>query len=53
VRAYETAGRGTSATLNLKFAGTQWSGSFHPYEIKTLRINHNTHAIKEVNALEE
>jgi len=53
VRMYETAGRETTAHVNLKFAGAQWTGQFHPFEIKTLRINAKTRAIAEVNILEQ
>jgi alpha-mannosidase len=53
VRSYETAGRSSKATLKLTFAGTQWTGTFHPFEIKTLRIEQRTHAVREVNALEQ
>ncbi|HKR26774.1 MAG TPA: glycosyl hydrolase-related protein, partial [Acidobacteriaceae bacterium] len=53
VRSYETDGRETRATLDLKFAGTRWTGSYHPYEIKTLRIDRRTRSVREVNALEQ
>jgi alpha-mannosidase len=53
VRSYETAGHETTATLKLDFAGTKWSGKYHPFEIKTLRVNKDTHQVREVNALEE
>ncbi len=53
VRSYETAGRQTSATLTLSFAHTQWTGAFHPFEIKTLRVDRRTGLVKEVDALEE
>ncbi|MBS1815235.1 MAG: alpha-mannosidase [Acidobacteria bacterium] len=53
IRSYETAGRATNATLDLKFAGKQWHGNFHPFEIKTLRVAKGSGAITEVNALEE
>ena len=52
VRSYETAGRNATATLRLDFAGVQWTGRYHPFEIKTLRINRHTHQVTEVNALE-
>ncbi len=39
VRSYETSGRTTTATITLNFAGTQWTGEYHPFEIKTLRID--------------
>lgn len=53
VRSYETAGHETHATLDLSFSGTKWTGSYRPFEIKTLRIDHQTHAVREVNALEQ
>jgi alpha-mannosidase len=53
VRSYETTGRETVATLKLDFAGTKWTGKYHPFEIKTLRIDRHTQHVKEVNALEE
>jgi alpha-mannosidase len=53
VRCVETLGLQTTATLDLRFAHTNWSGNFKPYEIKTLRIKQHTNTIKEVNLLEE
>jgi alpha-mannosidase len=53
VRCYESTGRQSRATVNLAFAKTQWSGTFHPFEIKTLRINRRTSGVKEVNILEQ
>jgi alpha-mannosidase len=53
VRCFESTGRATNATVDLAFAKTQWSGSFHPFEIKTLRVNRKTHAVTEVNLLEQ
>jgi alpha-mannosidase len=53
VRMYETAGHATAATLNLSFLHRRWRGQFHPYEIKTLRIDPNTSKIREVNILEQ
>jgi alpha-mannosidase len=53
VRSYETAGHETTATLKLDFAGMQWTGRYHPFEIKTLRVNKRLHRVREVNALEE
>lgn len=53
VRSYETAGHETLATLKLEFAGTKWTGKYHPFEIKTLSVNRATHQVREVNALEE
>jgi alpha-mannosidase len=52
VRSYETAGRATTAHLDLAFAKAKWTGVYHPYEIKTIRLNARTGAIAEVNALE-
>jgi len=52
VRSYETSGRKTTATITLNFAGTQWTGEYHPFEIKTLRIDRHTRKVTEVNALE-
>ena len=53
VRSYETAGRGTTATLQLTFAHTAWTGNYHPFEIKTLRVRPQDGTVLEVNALEE
>ena len=53
VRSYETNGRETSATLDLGFAQTKWTGTYRPFEIKTLRIDCHTRQVKEVNALEQ
>ena len=53
VRCYETAGRAGSASIAFAFAGKNWSGEFRPYEIKTLRLDSRTGAIREVNLLEE
>ena len=51
IRCVETSGAATEAQLDLKFAGTQWSGSFGACEIKTLRLSKGK--IREVNLLEE
>ncbi len=51
IRCVETSGVKTDAKLDLAFAGTQWNGSFNPFEIKTLRLNKGK--IREVNLLEE
>jgi alpha-mannosidase len=51
LRAYETSGRATHASFDLGFIKTKWSGDFHPFEIKTLRIHGAS--IAEVNALEQ
>jgi alpha-mannosidase len=53
IRCFEATGRETKATVNLAFANTRWSGAFHPFEIKTLRLNRKTYAITEVNILEQ
>jgi len=54
VRSFETSGRQTSATLHFTFAaGTEWTGTYHPFEIKTLRIDRRSNRVSEVNALEE
>ena len=53
VRMYETAGRESTAHADLKFAHATWTGTFHPFEIKTIRINAQTHAVSEVNILEQ
>ncbi len=53
IRCVETHGLATDATLDLKFGGLNWSGSFSPYEIKSLRVDTDSGKIKEVNLLEE
>ena len=53
VRLYETAGRAPHVTLNLNFANVRWSGTLHPFEIKTLRINTSSGMVSEVNILEQ
>jgi len=53
MRVVETLGVPVRAGINLKFAGMSWTGSFRPFEIKTLRIDIKTGIIKEVNLLEE
>jgi alpha-mannosidase len=52
VRSYETDGRTTTATLEMPFAHAHWTGSYGPYEIKTLRIDRRDGHVREVNALE-
>lgn len=52
-RCHETAGRATTATLALHFAGKKWTGDFRSHEIKTLRFNRATCTFTETNALEE
>jgi alpha-mannosidase len=53
LRCVETNGMAVTANLDMAFVKQKWSGSFHPYEIKTLRSNSKTGKIKEVNLLEE
>ena len=53
VRCVELAGKETSTTLNTGFNKRSWNGKFNPFEIKTLRINRKSGAVKEVNLLEE
>ena len=53
IRCFEATGRQTTATITLGFAHTSWSGSFHAFEIKTLRINRKSNAVTEVNILEQ
>jgi len=53
VRMYETAGRETTAKVDLGFARVAWTGKFHPFEIKTLRIDPKTAKVSEVNILEK
>jgi len=52
VRCYETAGRSATATLDLDLLNRRWKGTFHPLEIKTLRVPRDGGPIQEVNALE-
>ncbi len=52
IRCVETDGVRTESKLDLAFAGTQWNGSFNPFEIKTLRLNEKSKQIKEVDLLE-
>lgn len=53
IRCVETNGMAVTANLELGFAKRKWSGSFRPYEIKTLRMNAKSGSIKVVNLLEE
>jgi alpha-mannosidase len=54
IRCYETAGHATKATLDLGLVHRQWTGEFHPQEIKTLRVPLAAAGkIREVNALEQ
>jgi len=52
VRCYETAGRPTQASLDLGLVNRRWTGTFHPLEIKTLRVPLAGGEIREVNLLE-
>lgn len=53
VRCYETENRSTNAKLQLKFIDREWSGTFRPLEIKTLRIPLGGGPIRDVNILEK
>ncbi len=53
IRCVETSGEPTTASLDLRFAGHVWTGSFRPLEIKTLRVNSISGKITETNVLEE
>ena len=53
LRCVETTGLQTKASIDLRFTNRKWKGDFKPYEIKTLRVNKKTGAVKEVNLLEE
>jgi alpha-mannosidase len=53
LRCVETDGLSVRASINLNFASKKWIGNFHPYEIKTLRMNKQTGVINEVNVLEQ
>ena len=53
LRCVETHGTDCSATIDIRFAGLKWSGSFKPCEIKSLRLHKATGEIREVNLLEE
>ena len=52
VRSYETDGRPTTATLQIPFVHARWTGKYHPFEIKTLRIDRRNGNVREVDALE-
>ena len=52
VRSYETAGQAAHATLRFPSLNKSWTGDYHPFEIKTLRIDRRSGAMREVNALE-
>ncbi len=53
IRCVETSGEPATASLDLRFAGRTWKGSFRPLEIKTLRMDSNSGKITETNVLEE
>lgn len=53
IRLVETEGHESTVVLRMPFAHRNWSGHLNAYQIKTLRMNRQTGAIKEVNALEE
>ena len=53
LRCVETDGVSTRASIHLYFAGKKWTGNFHPYEIKTVRVNKQTGVSREVNLLEQ
>lgn len=53
IRCVETSGIQTKASLDLRLIGHKWEGSLRPFEIKTLRVNKKSGAVKEVNLLEE
>ena len=53
IRCVESLGSEAEATIDLKLAGTKWTGNFRPCEIKTIRLNQKNGEIKEVNLLEE
>ncbi|WP_263416415.1 alpha-mannosidase [Terriglobus albidus] len=53
VRSYETAGRPTKATIHMATPAVTWTGDFHAFEIKTLRIDRHTGKVKETDALED
>jgi alpha-mannosidase len=53
IRCVESFGISTIATLDFRFRKFSWKATFHPHEIKTLRMKPNTGQIKEVNLLEE
>ncbi len=53
IRAYETSGHPTRATLDIGMMKRRWSGNFRPQEIKTLRVPMAGGQIREVNVLEQ
>jgi alpha-mannosidase len=52
VRCYETAGRETTASIDLGLVKQHWRGHFRPSEIKTLRVPAAGGEIREVDVLE-
>lgn len=52
VRLYETAGRETTATVDLHFANVRWKGKLQPFEIKTLRVDTQSQKVEQVDILE-
>ncbi len=53
LRGYESSGKSTPARIDLRFLGKSWSGTFRPYEIKTLLFDPHSGTFREVNVLEE
>jgi alpha-mannosidase len=53
LRLVETSGQDTDVTLRFPTNAFQWQGKMRNCEIKTLRLNTGTGAIREVNLLEE
>ncbi len=53
VRGYETAGRPASVHLRFPHFSKSFEVAFMPHEIKTVRINRDSWAVREVNLLEE
>jgi alpha-mannosidase len=53
IRAYEIAGKPALTKLHLPFLDKSFELALEPHEIKTLRINPTTWAVREVNLLEE
>jgi len=53
IRCVETSGLPATAGIDLRFIDRKWSGTFRPFEIKTLHMNRNTGEIREVDFLEE
>ena len=53
VRLFEPTGRRRKTTLSLDCLGVQAEVQMHPFEIKTVRIEHRTGRFREVDLLEE